>query len=132
MKDLNSLRVVGTIERRTEFKATNSGFEIATLYVGTNQPKQFNGQWSDNIEIHKMTAFGDEAETARSLEVGTRVFIDGRLRSREYTPDRGDTKLITDIQVRMIEVLGEHVEDDKGKGELLKNDAGAGDDKVPF
>ena len=100
---------------------------------GTSQPKQFNGQWSDNIEIHKMTAFGDEAETARSLDVGTRVFIDGRLRSREYTPDGGDPKLMTDVQVRMIEVLGEHVDDDKAKSDdLLENDAGTGNDDIPF
>ena len=131
MKDLNSVRLVGTIEKRSEFKTTNNGFEIATLYVGTNQPKQTGGRWGDNIEIHKLTAFGDEAETARKLSVGTRVFIDGRLRSREYVPDRGEPKLITDMQVRMIEVLGDHVEEDKGEG-LLENDAGTGTDDIPF
>lgn len=81
------VHLVGNVGREPEMKYTASGKPVTSFTVAVNQgtkdPK--TGEWTDDTAWFRVSVWGDAAERmADVVHKGTKVFVAGRFRVREY------------------------------------------------
>jgi len=97
--DLNRATILGRITRDPEVRSTPSGQSVANIGVATNRV------WTDGAgvrqekpEYHNVVLWGKLAEIAgQYLGKGRRVYIEGRLETREWAGQDGVKKYRTEI-----------------------------------
>ena len=101
MASLNKVQIIGNLGRDPETRYMPSGDAMTTLAVATSETwKDKNtGEKKEATEWHRITFFGKLAEIAgQYLKKGSKVYIEGSLRSRKYTDKDGVEKYATDIR----------------------------------
>jgi len=97
--DLNRATILGRLTRDPEVKTIPSGQSVANLGVATSRV------WTDNAgtrqekpEYHNVVMWGKLADIAgQYLGKGRRVYIEGRLETRNWTGQDGVKKYRTEI-----------------------------------
>lgn len=106
---VNKVILLGNIGQQPEVRALPSGQRVATFSVATSdryKDKQ-TGEPKELTEWHNCVAWGQQCEfIERYLGKGSKVYVEGRLRSREYTTQRGEQRRVTEIVVDRIESVG--------------------------
>lgn len=113
-KSLNKVMIIGRLGRDPELRYTANGTAVATLAVATNDSWQDKdtGQWQDRTEWHRVVAWGRYGEICGEyLSKGSRIYIEGRLQTREWEDKEGVKRWTTEIVVRDMMML-----DGKGSG----------------
>jgi single-strand DNA-binding protein len=107
MGSLNKVMLIGNLGRDPELKKADSGNPVCHFRMATTNWRSANGNGTENTaEWHNIVAFGKLAELGSSrLRKGSRVFIEGRLRTRSYQPDQGDKRWFTEIIANDIQFL---------------------------
>ena len=109
---INKAIVVGNLGRDPEVRTLPSGQNVANLAVATKARfKDRNGERQERTEWHRVVAFGKLADNCqRLLSKGRQVYIEGRLRTRQYeAKDGSGTRHRTEIVALQLRVLGTHV-----------------------
>ena len=86
---MNRVQLIGHLGRDAENKPAN-GTRARTIFsVATNRrwKDEQSGDWKEQTDWHDIVAWGKLADATASLTKGTRVFVEGQLRSREYKKD---------------------------------------------
>ena len=97
--NLNKAMVIGNLVRDPEIKTTPSGqsvasFSIATNFVWTDQ----SGQKQEKAEFHNIVAWRRLAEICgQYLKKGSKIYIEGRLQTRDWVGQDGIKKYRTEI-----------------------------------
>jgi single-strand DNA-binding protein len=97
--NLNKAMIIGNLTRDPEIKNTPSGqtvatFSIATNFVWMNQA----GQKQEKVEFHNIVAWRRLAEICgQYLRKGAKVFIEGRLQTRDWVGQDGVKRYRTEI-----------------------------------
>lgn len=96
---LNKVMIIGNIGADPEFRSTPSGQSVLKFRVATNESwKDKNGQLQEHAEWHTVNIWGPRAEALqRFLAKGTRVYVEGKLRTDSYEKD-GVTRYSTTIR----------------------------------
>lgn len=97
--NLNKVIIMGNITRDPEMRALPSGMQVATLGIATNRFwVDKTGQKQKEAEFHNVVAFGKTAEIAKKfLAKGSSVFIEGRLKTRDWQGQDGIKRYKTEI-----------------------------------
>ncbi|MDO8618303.1 MAG: single-stranded DNA-binding protein [Candidatus Uhrbacteria bacterium] len=97
--DLNRSQLIGNVTRDPEFRTTATGQNVCTFGVATNmQWTDQQGQKQQRAEFHNIVAWGKLAEICHQyLGKGRRVFVEGRLQTREWEAQDGAKKNRTEI-----------------------------------
>lgn len=97
---INRVILVGNLTRDTEAVA-GARTPFARLRLATNsQWRDADGNRQEAVEYHSVVAFGRTAEICAEYGVrGRRVYIEGRLRSRDYDGSDGLRRHTTEIVV---------------------------------
>lgn len=102
--DMNKLILNGNICKKPVYRKTPLGRNIADIFLAVNREY---GK-SDYIPC---IAWGRNARFAGSLEVGTRLQIEGRIQSREYqkriSDDKYETRTAYEVSVSKLTVVEE-------------------------
>jgi single-strand DNA-binding protein len=125
--NLNKAMIIGNMTRDPELRNTPSGqpvvvFSVATNLVWTDK----NGQQQKKTEFHNVTAWRKLAEIcAKYLKKGSKVYIEGRLQTTDWTGQDGVKRYRTEIVAENMIML-----DSKGGGNFggpsePRNDGGA-------
>jgi single-strand DNA-binding protein len=116
-KSLNKAQIIGNLGRDPEVKFLPSGQAVANFTVATNEQWQDkDGAKQERTEWHKVVFFGKLAEIiGQYLSKGQKVFIEGRLQTRNYEKD-GQKHYITEIVGRDLIMLGSRGEGGGGGG----------------
>ena len=106
---VNTATVVGNLGADPQLRALPSGQSVATLSLATTE--RFidrNGRKQQRTDWHRIVAFGKLAENCgRYLSKGRQIYVEGRLRTREYEAKDGSGKRYqTEIVARQIRFLG--------------------------
>lgn len=98
MKSLNRVTLLGNLGADPTVKMMPSGAEIVTLSIATSDSyKNRQGEWVEKTDWHRVVCFGKLADVAQYyLKKGSKVYIEGKLKHRQYEKD-GVTKYITDV-----------------------------------
>jgi single-strand DNA-binding protein len=106
---VNKVIVIGNLGRDPEVRLLpNSGQSVANFSVATTvRFKDRNGEPQKRTEWHRVVAFGKLADTCQQfLAKGRRVYIEGRLTTRQYEAKDGSGKRyrteIVALQMRML------------------------------
>lgn len=97
--DLNRATIIGRITRDPEVRSTNSGQSVATIAVATNRSwTDGSGVKQEKSEFHNCVLWGKLAEIAgQYLTKGRRVYIEGRVETRDWTGQDGVKRYRTEI-----------------------------------
>src|SRR3982751_3714614 len=99
MAGLCKVIVVGNLGRDPEKRYTQDGKPVTRFSVAaTTRRKGREGEWEDHTEWFSVTVFGRQAETlAERITKGTRVYVEGRLESRQYDTQNGGKGFSLDV-----------------------------------
>jgi single-strand DNA-binding protein len=97
--DLNRVMIIGNMTRDPEVRNTPTGRAVASFSVATNRVwTDANGQKQKQAEFHNVVFWAKLAEIAgQYLKKGQKVYVEGRLQTREWTGQDGIKRYRTEI-----------------------------------
>lgn len=103
MANETPLTLIGNLTNDPELRFTPSGSPVANFTVAST-PKTFDrnsSEWKDGETLFMRCAVWKEAaeNVAESLTKGTRVVIQGRLKSRSYETKEGEKRTVIELEV---------------------------------
>lgn len=106
---MNKIIVIGNIGRDPEMKYTSTGQAVTNFSIASNRRYTANGEQHNETEWFNCSAWGRLAEIANQyLRKGQQVYIEGRLKSRTYTTQSGETRFSNDININELQMLGQN------------------------
>lgn len=99
MFSLNRATIIGNMTRDPELRQLPSGQNVCTFGVATNRSwTNAEGQKQEAVEFHNVVAWGKLAEICgQYLRKGRKVYIDGRLQTRDWEGQDGVRRYRTEI-----------------------------------
>ncbi len=102
---VNKVILLGYTGGDPEMRYPEKDHAVAFLTLATNERQGVSGM--EITEWHYLVMSGDNARIAeRYIRKGTRLYVEGRLRSREYQDKFQITRRRTEIHVDFFEILG--------------------------
>jgi single-strand DNA-binding protein len=97
--NLNRAQIIGNLTRDPETKTTPTGQTVSSFGVATSSTwKDASGQKQERVEFHNIVAWGKLAEICQQyLGKGRKVFVEGRLQTREWQAPDGAKRNRTEI-----------------------------------
>lgn len=99
MMTLNRATIIGNLTRDPELRTTPNGQNVCNFGVATSsQWTDASGQKQERVEYHNIVAWGRLADIcAQYLVKGKKVFIEGRLQTRDWEAQDGSKRTRTEI-----------------------------------
>jgi len=98
---INKVILVGNLGNNPEIRTTQGGKEMAILSLATSDTwkDKMTGERKERTEWHRIVIFSEGlARVARDyLKKGSKVYIEGELRTRKWTDNSGVDKYTTEI-----------------------------------
>ena len=105
MSSVNKVILVGNLGADPEVKSFSNGGRIANLRIATSETwkDKATGERKERTEWHSVTVQGDGlvGVVERFLRKGSRVYIEGQLRTRKWQDQSGQDRYTTEVQVGM-------------------------------
>ncbi|OGY54941.1 MAG: hypothetical protein A3A24_03390 [Candidatus Buchananbacteria bacterium RIFCSPLOWO2_01_FULL_46_12] len=97
--NLNKAMIIGNLTRDPESRTTPSGQTVANFSVATNLVwTDASGQKQQKVEYHNIVAWRKLAEICgKYLKKGNKVYIEGRLQTRDWEGQDGVKRYRTEI-----------------------------------
>jgi single-strand DNA-binding protein len=97
--NLNRAMIIGNLTRDPELRTTPNGQTVASFGVATNHSwTDSTGQRQERAEFHNVVAWGKLAEICgQYLGKGRKVYVEGRLQTREWEGQDGNKRNRTEI-----------------------------------
>lgn len=97
--NLNRAQILGNVTRDPELRTTQNGQNVCSFGIATNRRyKDKDGQMKEDVEYHNIVAWGRLAEIcSQYLARGRKVFLEGRLKTREWEGQDGVRRNRTEI-----------------------------------
>lgn len=106
---VNKVILIGNLGQDPEVRTTNSGLTVANMRLATSErtKDRATGEWTEHTEWHTVAAFGRTAEVLQQYaQKGRRLYIEGRLRTREWTDKEGGKRWSTEVIADRMQLLG--------------------------
>lgn len=105
--NLNRAMVIGNCTRDPEVRTTTTGQNVCSFGVATNFTwKDAQGQKQEKVEFHNIVAWGKLAEICgQYLARGRKVYVEGRLQTREWDGQDGAKRNRTEIVAENVILL---------------------------
>ena len=112
---LNKVMLIGNVGNDPEIRYLDSNpqgpqgnAKVASFRLATTERyRDRNGELRENTEWHNIVAWRNNADVAEKfVRRGTQLFIEGRIRTRQWTDQTGNKRLTTEIQVDNMQLLG--------------------------
>jgi len=113
-RSLNKVQLIGNLTRDPELRYTPQGTAVCTIGLATNRTWVVeNGEKREETEWHRIVAWNKLAELCSQLLFkGRRIYVEGRLQTRQWTGQDGTQRQATEIVIEDMIVL-----DSKRQGE---------------
>jgi single-strand DNA-binding protein len=113
---LNKVMIIGNLGRDPEMRYTPSGQPVTQFTVAVNRNyKNQAGEWQEETEWFRIVAWGPLAErTAEYMRKGRKVYIEGRLQTRQWEGQDGQKRYTTELVASTVTPLDPRPRDDAG------------------
>ena len=118
-RGINKVILIGNLGRDPEIRYTQDQRPIANLSVATSDRWQdrATNEWRDRTEWHRVVCFARLAEICNEyLRKGSKVYIEGRLQTRSWEGQDGQTRYSTEVVARDMQMLDGRGGGDDGYG----------------
>jgi single-strand DNA-binding protein len=110
MAGLNKAMLIGRLGKDPEVITFDNGGKKMTVTLATSERyRDRDGNWQEQTEWHNIVAWGnlanDVAEGRRNYVKGDLMFVEGRIKTRQYSDSQGNTRYITEIVADKINLI---------------------------
>ena len=104
---MNKMIIIGNLGSDPEMRYAPSGDAVTSFSVATSyRYKNREGQTVDDTEWFRVSAWGRLAETTNQyLAKGKKVYVEGRLSSRSWVGQDGQTRFSNEIRAQDVRFL---------------------------
>jgi len=108
-RSLNRIVLIGNLTRDPELKYIPTGKAVCTFGIATNRSWTTNdGQTKEDVQYHRVVAWQKLAELCgKILNIGRKVFVEGRMTYRTFTGKDGIQRTIAEIVLDDFIVFGD-------------------------
>lgn len=124
-RGINKVILIGNLGSDPNFASTSSGVNVVTISLATTK------QWKDKetakamerTEWHRVVFFNNLADIAKKyLKKGSKIYLEGELRTRKWEDQEGITRYTTEVIVRHFEMLDKNLNDNSHSGHELSEE----------
>ena len=119
---LNKVMLIGNVGKDPEVRylesnpqnpATNA--KVASFPLATSERyRDRNGELKENTEWHNIVVWRGNADVVeRFVRKGSQLYIEGRLRTRQWTDQTGNKRYTTEVIADTLQLLGKRLEGDQ-------------------
>lgn len=108
-RSLNKVMLIGNLGKDPEVRHLENGTAVANFSIATSESyrDRNSGETITNTDWHNVVVWRGLADVAEKyLKKGDKVYLEGKLRSRNYQDQQGITKYITEVVVDDMVMLG--------------------------
>lgn len=99
-RNLNMVQLIGNLTRDPEMRFTPQGNAVASFVVATNREWVVGGERKQSVDFHNIVAWNKLAEICgQLLKKGTKVYVNGRLQTRDWMDNGGIKKYKTEVVI---------------------------------
>lgn len=120
-RSVNKVILIGNLTRDPEVRYTPQGNAVCSFSIATNRDVGMadNGDRKEVVDFHNLVAWNKLAELCgQLLAKGSKIYVEGRLQTRDWTDASGVKKYKTEVVVDEMIVLTKR----KNSGEGESND----------
>ncbi len=117
MRGVNKVILVGTLGRDPETKRFDNGGSITQFSIATSESwvDKNTGERKEQTEWHRIVLNNRLGEIAQQyLRKGSKVYIEGSLRTRQWTDQNGQERYTTEIRGDQMQMLDSRSQQDGG------------------
>lgn len=110
MAGLNKVMLIGRIGKDPEVISFDNGTKKATFSLATTDHyRDKENNWQEQTEWHNIVVWGtmanDIAERRRNYIKGDLLYVEGKIRTRQYKDSHEVTKYVTEINAERLNML---------------------------
>ena len=96
----NRVELIGNLTRDPELRYTPNGAAVCTFGMATNRTYVSEGERKEEVDFHRLVSWNKLAELCNQLlKKGNKVFISGRLQTRQWEAADGTQRQTTEIVI---------------------------------
>jgi len=114
---LNKCMIIGNLGRDPEMRYTPGGQAVTQFTVAVNRNfRGTDGQWQEDTEWFRVVVWREAAErAAERLRKGAKVYVEGRLQTREWQDREGQKRYTTELVADRVTPLDRRERDESGE-----------------
>jgi single-strand DNA-binding protein len=119
-RGVNKVILIGNLGKDPEIRYMPSGGAVAEMTLATSETwkDKATGDRQERTEWHNLTFFGRQAEIAGEyLRKGSRIYIEGSLRTDKWQDKNGNDRYTTKVIVREFQMLDSRNGDSDAPGQ---------------
>lgn len=108
MRGVNKVILVGTLGKDPETKTFGNGGSLTQFSIATSDSwtDKNTGERKEQTEWHRIVLYNRIGEIAQQyLRKGSKVYIEGSLRTRQWTDQNGQERYTTEIRGEQMQML---------------------------
>ena len=136
---VNQVILLGFVGQEPVIRSTQDGKKIASFSLATSEKwKDKTGEQREKTFWHKVVIFNDglAGVVERYVKKGSKLFIEGKLQTREWTDKDGITKYITEVVLQgfngKLEMLDGKGDIDTSNEAQISGEPSGVEDDIPF
>lgn len=100
-KSLNRVQLIGNLTRDPELRYTPNGTAVCSFGIATNRNWTTDtGEKKEEVEFHRVVSWNKLAELCSQFLIkGRKVYVEGRLQTRNWTGQDGTQRTTTEIVI---------------------------------
>ena len=111
MASLNKVMLIGHLGKDPEIISFENGTKKMSVTLATTERyRDRNGEWAEQTDWHNLVAWGnlalDIAEKRRNYIKGDFMYVEGRLKTRQYVDSQNNTRYVTEVLVDKMMNIG--------------------------
>ena len=112
---LNKVMLIGNVGKDPEVRYLESNpqnpsanAKVASFPLATSERfRDRNGELRENTEWHNIVLWRNNADVAEKyIRKGSQIYVEGRLRTRQWTDQTGNKRYTTEVVVDTLQLLG--------------------------
>jgi single-strand DNA-binding protein len=121
---LNKVMLIGNVGKDPEVRYLESNpqnpsanAKVASFPLATSERyRDRNGEVRENTEWHNLVLWRNNADVAEKyIRKGSQIFVEGRLRTRQWTDQTGNKRYTTEVVVDTLQLLGKRPDGEQGQ-----------------
>jgi single-strand DNA-binding protein len=134
-RSLNKVMLIGNLTRDPNLRFTPNGTAVCSFGLATNRSwtSADGGEKQEKVDFHNIVAWSKLAEICgQLLKKGSKVFVEGRLQTRDWKGTDGSDRRITEIVIDNMMLLnsprsngGDDYASDDSMGDSYGDDSAA-------
>lgn len=102
VRSLNKVMLIGNLTRDPNLRFTPNGTAVCSFGIATNRSwtPSDGGEKQEKVEYHNIVSWSKLAEICgQLLHKGDKVYVEGRLQTREWKSDDNQERKITEVVI---------------------------------